>query len=266
MPTPFRQLIRPGDVGRDVLAYKRAYIKMGIKGAGGLTHTKKAGPSFVSVTKTLQHQHNLKQDGICGKATHIIVAPHFDAYGIMLYKTAAIRKPPLPPVPSGTLVQLAQTILSSGKYHADNPGDWTDLKRTALGEAVWSQGGYYTHLDERVLQVILWLIYTESYSIGTFAICSDHHYDGPHGHSGGFAVDISSINGVSVVSSGAHALTLAVAQKLRNAPASIRPRQLICDGYGGMHSQDISNCCIPSAGYYGYTTLSQHRNHIHAGF
>lgn len=100
--TPYRQPIRPGDEGSDVWAVKRAYRKMGVKGAGTIAKTKKAGEAFVAVTKAVQRQHGLKADGVYGPSTHKIVAPYLDAYGRLLYRNAKIRnrtpgqEPPLP--------------------------------------------------------------------------------------------------------------------------------------------------------------------------
>jgi hypothetical protein len=91
--TPFRQPIRPDDVGADVWAYKRAYLRMGVKGARALGKTKRAGAAFVACTKTVQRNHGLTGDGIAGEATHRVVAPHLDAYGAMLYRSAKIRRP-----------------------------------------------------------------------------------------------------------------------------------------------------------------------------
>lgn len=263
--TKFRQLIRPGQSGRDVKAVKLAYRKMGVAGSGAMTLSKRAGPAFVHVTKTVQKHHGLKVDGIYGKSTHAVVAPHFSKYSVWLYRTAKIRQPAPPPTPNLDAQAAAKKLLASGKWHADNPGDLRDMEATAAGKAVWSQGGYWVHVDKRPLDALLYII-EHGHSVGTFAICSDHHNDGPHGHSGGLAVDISSIDGVSVASSHARDKTLAVAKILHDAPGTLHPWQLICDGYGYMHDNAISAETIPGAGYYGYTTMSQHRNHIHVGY
>jgi hypothetical protein len=266
----YRQLIRPGQSGRDVKAVKIAYKRMGIDGAGGLTNTKKAGPAFVRVTKRVQRNHRLRSDGIYGKATHEVVAPHFTAYCRWLYRTAKIRKPPQPPVPTGSAKEMAEKLLEYykiGRYRADNSADLPQIQKTAKGEPVWSQAGYYVHIDPKTLQVLVWLI-EEGFKIGTYAICSDHGYDGTRGHAGGHAVDISSVNGISIAAHTptARDLTLKLATMLNRAPVHLRPWQLICDGYGYVHDDGISSRTIPNAGFYGYTTMSEHRNHIHVGF
>ncbi len=267
----FKQLIRPGQRGKDVRAVKRAMLDMGIKGSGALGKTNRAGPQFVKVLKRVQNQHGLPADGIYGKATHKFIAPHFDAYGRVLYRTAKFRRIKVPKVTDLSAQAAARKLLEfakQGKYHADNPGDLRDLERTARGEAVWSQAGRWLHIDKRPLEALV-LFIEKGFKIGTFAICSDHHYDGPHGHAGGLAVDISSINGVSV---GAHSdiakeATLKLAKVIHNElPAGLHAWQEICDGYGYVHYQPIADCTIPGAFFYGYSTMSEHRNHIHLGY
>jgi putative peptidoglycan binding protein len=269
----FRQVIRPGQRGRDIKAVKLAYKRMGVQDSGKLTLSKRAGPAFVHVTKAFQRNHGIKSDGIYGEKTHNKLAsmrrdgkPAFSSWAAMLYRTAKIRNPKIPPVTDMTASQAAKYLLNSPKYHSDNYGDHLDLVRTANGQAVWSQGGYWVHIDKRVLQALVFII-EKGYSIGTFALTSDHHYDGPHGHSGGLSVDISSINGTSVSSSASRAHVLSLAKLLHNdMPATLKPWQEICDGFGYVHDSEISACTIPGGWFYGYTTMSQHRNHIHLGY
>lgn len=266
--TPYRQPIRPGQTGTDVLAVKRALRKLRIAGSGGLVLSRNAGVSFVACIKTLQRQQHLAADGVYGPATHKIVAPLFDAYGTMLYRTAAIRQPPPPPIPA-TAVTAAKTLLAmhaDGRYRADNPGDLADIQATAAGRAVWSQAGCWIHINPAPLRALIFLIEDKGFRLGTFAICSDHHNDGLHGHAGGLAVDISSIDGISVAATDGRAKTLAVATALHQAPTSYRPRQLICGGYANRPDPQIAALTIPSAGFYGAATMRDHENHIHAGY
>lgn len=272
MATPYRQLILIGDVGSDVKAVKRAMIKMSAHGAGTLIVNNKAGSAFRTVLNTILRNHGEKADGRYGKVAHSIIAPHFDLYGTALYKKAAIRDRTQPPPPLGhaTARQAAQRLLVHAvhhRYHADNAGDLRDLQRTANGDPVWSALGKWVYIDHRPLELLLWLIEKDGFTIGTFAICSDHHNDGPHGHAGGLAVDISSINGHGIGGAGMHDLTLKVAHAIRfSAPTILRPRQLICDGASYTHFADIAACCLPYANFYDGATLSGHRNHIHGGF
>ena len=67
---------------------------------------------------------------------------------------------------------------TTGKYRADNPGDLVDIKATAEGAPVHSQHGGFVRIDERVMRVLVHLI-EQGHTIGTSAICSDHHDDGP---------------------------------------------------------------------------------------
>lgn len=166
--------------------------------------------------------------------------------------------------------ECAQQLLryqAQGRYHADNPGDLADVQRTAAGKAVWSQGGYWVHIDAKVMQMLCYLI-GHGFAIGTYAICSDHHNDGPHGHAGGHAVDISSIDGVSVAGDSVRARvkTLAIDSFLQ-AAGPLRPRQLISGGFGNHRDAAISRLSIPAAdSYYGSRTMAEHCNHVHAGF
>jgi hypothetical protein len=258
-----------------VFAVKRGMVAMGATGAGGMILTgpakRRAGTTFVDVLHGIQRRHGLAADGKYGPASHAVIAPHFDLYGVSLYKAAAIRThtPPAPPIWSENAVTAAKALLklaAAGDYRADNPGDLRDIRATADGKPVWSRLGKYVYIDPRPLELIHWLIAVHGLRIGTFALCSDHHDDGPHGHAGGLAVDISSINGISISAAGtqAHQQTLAVAKLCRAAGKT--PRQLICAGSGYVYYADIEACCIPNAAFYGQTTLSQHRNHIHCGF
>lgn len=270
MATAYRQPIWPGDQGSDVKAVKRSMVAMKVPDYEQLKLDNVAGGTFVRVLNGVLRSNHLPQDGKYGPKAHAIFAPHFDLYGVSLYKKAQIRDhSPQPDIAHESAQQAAKQLLDlarEGRYRADNPGDMTDIERTAAGLTVWSRGGRWIRMDARPLQVLVWLIKTHNYRLGTFALCSDHHFDGWHGHSGGFAVDISSINGISISGAGAHEMTRAVANVLRNAPSPFRPRQLITAGSGYVYYQDCLNLCLPSAGYYDQDTLAGHRNHIHVGY
>jgi hypothetical protein len=263
----FRQLILPGDVGSDVLAVKRALRRMGIQGSGAMNMSRRAGDAFVTALQAAQRQGNITVDGKYGKDTHAIIAPQFSAADQLLYSTAAIRKPEQPPAPTGDAAATAQQLLrfhTDGKYHPDNPGDLLDIQATAAGRPVRSRSGKLVHIDERVMRVLVHLI-ESGHTIGTFAICSDHHDDGPHGHAGGLAVDISSIDGHSVASGSSRAVVLAIDQALHEAGALL-PRQLISGGVGNILDAEISGFSIPSAAFFGSDTMRDHCNHIHVGY
>jgi hypothetical protein len=91
--TPFRQFIRHGDEGSDVLAVKRALRRMNARDANKLRLIDTAGDTFVRVIREVQQDHQLGLDGVYGKDTHGVVAPHFDAEGVHLYTSAKIRSP-----------------------------------------------------------------------------------------------------------------------------------------------------------------------------
>lgn len=264
----FRQPIRPGDRGRDIRAVKRTLLRLHAPGSGAMGKSGFSGTAFVKTLKTFQRHHALHADGVYGKASHAKLAPHFDAYSQLLYRTARLRHQPTPVV-NMEAQDAAKRILEfhgAGKYVADNPRDLDDIKRTAEGLPVWSQRGYWVHVDKRVMELLVWLIENGYGPVGTMAICSDHHDDGPHGHAGGKAVDISRVKGTAIASSRARTVTLELVEALHTKrPAQLAPWQLICDGYGYQHDRAISALTIPSAGFYGYQTMAAHRNHAHFG-
>lgn len=264
----FRQLILPGDIGSDVLAVKHALQKMGIGGSGAMNPSRRAGPAFVKALEVAQRQNGLLVDGKYGKDSHGVIAPHFTAADEALYKRAKLRTPKQPPAPSGNGAAAAAKRLlklqAQGKYHADSAGDLADIEATAAGQAVRSRSGAFVHIDARVMRVLVRLI-ESGHTIGTSAMCSDHHDDGPHGHAGGFAVDISTIDGHSVAESSSRAVVLAVDRALHH-PGNLLPRQLITGGVGNVLDQEISGLTIPNAAFFGPTTMREHCNHIHVGY
>lgn len=265
----FKQLIRPGQRGRDVRAVKRAMLAMGVPGSGGLGKTNKAGPKFVECLKHIQKTHGQHVDGVYGKNSHKIIAPHFDAYGRLLYRTARRRNVHVPEATNMSAQAAAKQLVkyhSEGKFRDDSGRVMAQVQATAAGKAVWSQMGRYVFIDKRIMEALVELI-DKGFHVGCFAMCSDHPYDGLHGHAGGHAVDISSVNGISVAAPGARQTTLGLAEHLHSKmPATLHPWQEICDGYGYQHDAAISACTIPGAGFYGYTAMSQHRNHVHLGY
>lgn len=275
----FRQKIRPGQKGSDVFAVKLAYKRIKVQDSKKMKLNKKAGTQFVHVTKSFQHNHGLKVTGIYNEETHNKLRslkkdgkPAFSTWAKILYNRAKIRTPKIVNPLDLDAQEAAKEILkyhSQGKYTADNSGDLYDIQKTAQGLPVWSPLGYWVHIDKRPLQALVFLL-EKGYRIGTFAICSDHHtIDGRHGHNGGHAIDISSINGVQVGSRTAtsKANVLSVAKLLKNGmPHGLTPWQLICDGYGYIYDYEIHSLILPYPGFYNYSTLIAHRNHIHYGY
>ena len=265
---PFKQLILPGDTGTDVTAVKNTLRRLGIKGSGSMNMSDRAGPAFGATLQRAQRRFEVQADGKYGQETHGAIAPHFDAADEALYQKAAMRERPAPPAPAGNAAAAARQLLAlqaQGKYHADNPGDLADIQATAAGKPVHSQSGQLVHVDARVFEVLIHLIGL-GHTIGTFAICSDHHFDSPTGHSGGKAVDISSIDGQSVASSSSRAKVLLIDQALHQA-GPLTPRQLITGGCGNVRDTQISAMSIPAAdSFYGAACMGEHCNHIHVGY
>jgi hypothetical protein len=264
----FRQLILPGDVGADVLAVKHTLRRMGVDGNDAITMNNKAGPAYVATLRQAQANAGLIADGRYRRDTHAIIAPHFTSADEALYGRATIRRPrPHPDVVSGDAATNARKLLelqAQGKYRADNPGDLNDVAATAAGRPVHSQSGKLVSIDPRVMQVLVHLI-GNGHTIGTSAICSDHHDDGPHGHAGGRAVDISTVDGQSIASRAARAAVIELDKELHNAGALV-PRQLITGGVGNVIDQTIARLTIPNPGFYGRETMKQHTNHVHVGY
>jgi peptidoglycan hydrolase-like protein with peptidoglycan-binding domain len=263
----FRQLILAGDVGSDVLAVKNTLRRLGIKGSGALNMSEHAGPAFVTALKVAQRRFEVEIDGKYGKNTHAVIAPQFDTTDEALYGKAETRKHEAPPAPAGEAAGAANQLLqlqAQGKFHCDNPADLADINASAAGQAVHGPRGL-VHVDERVFQVLIHLIGL-GHTIGTFAICSDHHDDGPNGHAGGKAVDISSIDAQSVGAGSSRALVIAINQALHNA-GPLKPRQLISGGCGNVRDSAISALSIPGAdSFYGADCMHDHCNHIHVGY
>jgi hypothetical protein len=263
----FRQVIFPGDVGADVLAVKHALRRMGIKGSGAMNSSRRAGEAFVAALEVAQRRGGIRVDGKYGKDSHEFISPHFTAKDAELYKSAAIRKPKQPPAPNGNAAVDAKRLLelhAQGKYRADNAGDMDDIRATAEGKPVRSRSGQFVHIDPRVMRVLVHLI-ESGHTIGTSAICSDHHDDGEHGHAGGFAVDISSIDGHSLASSSARPAALNV-DKALHAAGFLLPRQLITGGVGQVLDNEFELLTIPNSAFFGAKTMHEHTNHIHVGY
>src|SRR5579862_2342650 len=183
-------------------------------------------------------------------------------------------------VDSGTDAQLAQKLLnyqSTGQYHCDNSGDCVDLQKMVKGQSLaGSSGCMVQSLDPRVLQMLLYLIEVGNFKIGTFAMFGDHGFDSLSGHSGGLAVDISTVNGASlgvpVPQAGVEGTKLD--QFLNNLPVAIQLDQQISYGYGGQYYKPMADlqqfngslCTSACVSDYGASIEQQHTNHIHAGF
>lgn len=260
--TPYRQPIRPGESGTDVVAVKRALKKAGF--GRGLILSRQAGPQFVQDLKRWQTSHGIPSDGVYGPGSHAKLAPLFDAWGVALYRRAPLRTPPRPTTARGW-AQLLLTYEAKGLYHADNPGDLRDVKDTAAGQPVVNQAGQKVWIDARVFECLCNLI-EAGHRIGTYAICSDHSMDSGHGHSEGFAVDISTIDGVAVSADTAQCRSnVVMVDLLVRKPGNVR--QLITGGYGNHRDTGISSLSVPAAdSYYTSAVMAQHCNHIHVGY
>jgi hypothetical protein len=266
----FNQIIRPGQSGGDVKAVKNTLRRMHVPGSGSMTKNDHYGPASVKCVEHVQRTHNIHVDGIYGPSTHELIAPHFSAWDKIIYARAKKRNPYEPPIPPGDASAAAKKLIAfhrEGKFHDDSGRIMAQIEATAIGKPVWSQAGRYVHLDQRMLKGLVWLV-ESGYHIGCFAMCSDHPYDSMLGHAGGRAVDISSVNRISISSHSPQSrqMTLKLVVTMhKHMVAPIRPWQLICDGYGYTHDSDISAQTIPNADFYGPAVMKDHRNHAHYG-
>lgn len=269
--------IKPGMSGSDVKAVKLAYRRMGVQGSGSMTLSDRAGPAFVHTTRSFQRNHGLPVHDDYDKITHNKLANEkrdgksaFSTWAWLLFRRGQRKRNPVPQPVVNMSAQAAARKLkdfhAQGKFHDDSGRIMAQINAAAEGKPVWSQMGRWVHLDQRMLEALVELI-EKGFRIGCFAMCSDHPYDGPHGHAGGKAVDISSVNGISIASHTARQVTVDVAWHLHHdMPTVLRPWQLICDGYGYMHDSTISALTLPSASFFGYATMRVHRTHVHLGY
>jgi len=169
-------------------------------------------------------------------------------------------------------ITLAKQLLTFAKtdQYVDRNGQQLDqIRKVARGENLPSQCGGSYPLDVRVLQLLVWLI-NAGYSIGTYALCSDHdctvnRSSNPSRHSTGHAVDIEYVNGNGINTNAAGPDTRNLAKIIRNSvPDEFRPIQMISGGFGN-HRDDF---CLKMTygGNYDGATLDDHTNHIHCGY
>lgn len=262
----FRQPIKLGDKGRDVKAVKDALLKMEVKGSGKMDkHTNEAGKSFVACIKTVQKIYKLKVDGVYGPKTHAHVAPHFSLFDKWRYRTAKIRKAPAPTSAVAAAKRLVE-LHSKGKFRDDRGTVFAQIEASAQGKPVRNAIGQEIMIDARVLEALVWLIDDKGFGVGCFALCSDHPYDGTHGHAHGHAVDISSIDGISVTSSSVKPTLIRLLSAI-HSPGDHKPWQLINGGFANHRDPQCSAYCIPAAdSYYGAAVMQEHTNHVHVGY
>lgn len=258
---PFKRTLHHGMKGRDVKGVKIALAHAGF-GTKLAWRTRTFGPTMVKRLKDFQKASHLTVDGIYGPTTHKALTPDFTPYARWLYNGQKV-----PPVVPGTAQDAAQRLLelhTQGKYRDDRGTELAQIQATAEGKTVTNAAGEQIHIQAKVMQVLVWLIDVKGFTIGTFALCSDHGFDSENGHAGGRSVDISSINGNTVNASAVRADLLRLLHDLQSGP--YRPWQLISGGYANHEDPACLSLCIPSAPFYGEPTLSQHTNHVHVGY
>lgn len=260
----FKRVLRMGAKGPDVAA-----VKIGLRRAGhgrGLRKDRHFGQHMRARLKEYQHSVGLTADGVYGEKTHEHLRTHFTPFARWLYRRTKVQPTDVTKLSARQAALRLLHYHAEGRYRDDSGRDLAQVIASSEGLPVINAIGQRIYIDKRVFQALCLLI-ERGYRVGTFAFCSDHFYESALGHGGGHAVDISSIDGESVASSVSEGKVLEVARLLNGRmPASLHPWQLICDGCGYEHVSAISAETIPGAWFYGATTMSQHRNHIHLGY
>lgn len=260
---PFKRALHVGMRGSDAKAVKIAL--MHTKHAHGfpLAFTRLYSRHAAADLKTFQKHHKLPADGIYGPKTHEKLWPYFTRYAKWLYKRQKVVHP-MPNSAKAAALRL-MTLHREGKFRDDRGTCYAQVVAAAQGKPVRNAIGQEVFLNAKMLEVLVWLIDVKHFEIGVFAICSDHGFDSEMGHAGGHAVDISSINGVSILSSSVFNPLMNVLKDLHSAGA-LKPWQLISGGYANQHNIHCMDECIPSAAFYGEPTLTEHCNHVHVGY
>ena len=259
-PLSFKRVLHAGMKGRDVKAVKIALKHAGY-GAKMTLKTSLFGAAMKTQLERFQKHSHLTPDGIYGPSTHAALTPDFTNYARKMYERQKVEIVP------GTAQDAAKRLLelhAQGKYRDDRGTELAQIEATALGHAVRNAAGESIHIQAKVMQVLVWLIDVKEFTIGTFALCADHGFDSENGHAGGRAVDISSINGNSILASAVRADLLRLLNDLQSG--EFRPWQLISGGYAGHEDAACLKLCIPQEPFYGSATLADHTNHIHCGY
>jgi hypothetical protein len=107
---PFERELREGMVGKDVVAVKRALRAWKPTSISNKTNT--YGPGAVKAVAAFQKAHGKAATGVYDKATHALLAPFFDSFGVFLLMHSEAAEPP----PRRKLVMAAFALYN---YHRD---------------------------------------------------------------------------------------------------------------------------------------------------
>lgn len=138
--TPYRQPIKPGDSGLDVIAYKRVLRKRGYPGINIVTPT--FGDPAVAALRDEQRKHGLTPDGVAGPATHSIIANGFDKYGVWLYTHATLRNPYVNPFRLSTDLSPGRTDMGVDYHGRGTIVALGNAHVVGLGGSGWPGGQY----------------------------------------------------------------------------------------------------------------------------
>lgn len=259
-PLTFKRTLHAGMRGRDVRAIKISLRNAGY-GSKLVVKTGYFGTALNRQLKRFQKASHLPVDGIYGPTTHAALTPDFTPYARWLYERQNVDVVP------GTAQAAAKRLLelhAQGKYRDDRGTELAQIQATAEGKTVTNAAGEQIHIQAKVMQVLVYLIDVKGFTIGTYALCSDHHFDSENGHAGGRSVDVSSINGNTINGTAVRSDLLRLLGDLQ--AGQLRPWQLISGGYAGHEDSACLKLCIPQEPFYGETTLAQHTDHVHIGF
>jgi hypothetical protein len=188
-------------------------------------------------------------------------------------------------VPQGSSRELAKGLLErhykgtinghayngDGKYSCDNSGDCNDLDDTANGQSISGHGNCHVDaIGADVLQAVLILIEQKGYSLGTFALCSDHSETGHTRHTYGEAVDISTVNGHAVNTDAAEGDVISILRVFNGLIGQpLAPDQLLNQGVGNHYiaaNDALSMDNHQSSPYFTSKYVGDHEDHIHVGY
>jgi prophage tail gpP-like protein len=178
---------------------------------------------------------------------------------------------------TGTKSELAQKILdyhAQGKYRDHNGQQIPQITAMRDGKTVHNQCGEDVSIDDQVLQTLVTLL-DNGWFIGTNALAADHSCNVKGStrtsrHPQGFAVDISDVGDAKTgfLNIGVGGLTCEtyVIKLMDFVRGSMGPSQIICDGVGNVHVQEVANHQWNDGKLQPNWVVSGHRNHVHVGF
>lgn len=158
-------------------------------------------------------------------------------------------------------------------YRDDNGRQIAQWRKGAAGLTMHSQCGFdIGSFDPRIAQVVIYLIETCGYYIGTYAMMEDHRCKTDDGnisdHAVGAAIDISTLGNANIgfkTLTQSDPITKKMVMDVMLLVRNLGPSQVICNGVGGRIDFDIKALQWDHGKQVSFIT-KQHTTHIHVGF